>query len=610
MSAKVLEQYQIIAQIPSGYVLMKKDQQQIAVFKVVHSPLSVENQQKILEKRFQVQHPYILNIVDFQITENTQNGTKTNFIYEGWNMDLEEDIQARQTNSDFYEEDMLMNLFYMIIQGVTQLHNKNLVHGDLKSNNIALTENGQIKIIDQWGFGDAFFKSKQQICLEKNSYLSPEVFYQINSEQQNTVVDSDEFKIQNFNHYATKPNDIFAIGLIFLELSNLNNCLSLYDYDNNYFNSSLLQEEIKKLKNRYSRNLSSIIVMMCDENPETRPEIQQIYQFIQSNWSVQENPNNNEQNYQNQYLKQSQQNISHLEKTQHSQQDFNSTANFQQHQQFQQEQKQKEQIQFNEKSQNFNQIQNISYNSQNSTQANYQNYNSQSHHLTPYNNNSIQNYNSNISNNYSQNTQNRSQTQNINQSQQYNQSQSQNQGQNQNNQLENTNNLSSMLEKCLNETRTIIAQNQKRKQELQESYRNSVKSIRESTRLNTSNKENEELQQIQKNFADQLSTFKNTKQNIQSKIQNSQQRNSTTQSEQFYLQSQNKTYNQNTQNQNQNINQEQNNQYHANFLKQKKQLNLAKVTNQSNKQQETQENDTSRSIMTNRMCSAWCFIPK
>lgn len=48
---------------------------------------------------------------------------------------------------------------------------------------------------------------------EKSSYISPEIL-QIENNQ-----DSEEKELQDF--YATKSNDIFSMGLVFLEISNL-----------------------------------------------------------------------------------------------------------------------------------------------------------------------------------------------------------------------------------------------------------------------------------------------------------------------------------------------------------------------------------------------------
>lgn len=42
------------------------------------------------------------------------------------------------------------------------------------------------------------------------------------------------------NFFTTKANDIFALGVVFLEASLLISCKDLYDWDNKIFNYELL----------------------------------------------------------------------------------------------------------------------------------------------------------------------------------------------------------------------------------------------------------------------------------------------------------------------------------------------------------------------------------
>lgn len=88
MSAETIGQYKIIAQIPSGYVLMHKDTQEVAVYKSVTSLLDPESQKKLLKERQSLNSKYLLKIIDFAIIESTEACTKLTIIYEGWNMDF------------------------------------------------------------------------------------------------------------------------------------------------------------------------------------------------------------------------------------------------------------------------------------------------------------------------------------------------------------------------------------------------------------------------------------------------------------------------------------------------------------------------------------------
>ena len=133
---------------------MHKENSQVAVFKTISSPFDYQNQKRLLLERQALKHPNLMNIIDFAILESNETETKTSLIYEGWNMDLEEDVYSRQQQQPepvFFEEKELFHVMYGAIQGLNNLHQANLVHGDIKPNNIAYidsTTHMDIKLVD------------------------------------------------------------------------------------------------------------------------------------------------------------------------------------------------------------------------------------------------------------------------------------------------------------------------------------------------------------------------------------------------------------------------------------------------------------------------------
>ena len=80
-------------------------------------------------------------------------------------MDLEEDIYSRIQNAGYFSQEQINRIMAGAVSGITALHFFDLVHGDLKSNNIAYMESEEphIKIVDQFGFGDLYFRTRSSV---------------------------------------------------------------------------------------------------------------------------------------------------------------------------------------------------------------------------------------------------------------------------------------------------------------------------------------------------------------------------------------------------------------------------------------------------------------
>ena len=53
---------------------------------------------------------------------------------------------------DYFDETMCRTIFLQLLDGIKQMHDKKVVHRDLKGDNIAMHKSGRIKILD---FGHA-----------------------------------------------------------------------------------------------------------------------------------------------------------------------------------------------------------------------------------------------------------------------------------------------------------------------------------------------------------------------------------------------------------------------------------------------------------------------
>ena len=94
-----------------------------------------------------------------------------------------------------FEENKIIDWFIEICEGINYIHNKKIIHRDLKLNNIFLTKDNHIKIGD-YGISNILFNKSQSTSF----YLSPEII--------------------NGQSYDYK-SDIWNLGIILYELTQL-----------------------------------------------------------------------------------------------------------------------------------------------------------------------------------------------------------------------------------------------------------------------------------------------------------------------------------------------------------------------------------------------------
>ena len=104
---------------------------------------------------------------------------------------------------------------YEIAKGLEYLHNNNIIHMDIKADNILLSNKGEIKIID---FGESIIPSFISLMKKTfnipfagtESHMSPEIFIQMNP------------YIENINKEINKKNigksDIWSFGIVLVEI--------------------------------------------------------------------------------------------------------------------------------------------------------------------------------------------------------------------------------------------------------------------------------------------------------------------------------------------------------------------------------------------------------
>ena len=154
----------------------------------------VLNESTILSK---LDHPNIIKFYD--VFESKKPKHMINIVTEyADGGDLSEKIKERKNKNNNFTESEILDYFYQICLAIKHIHEKKIIHRDLKSGNIFLMKNGFVKLGD-FGIAKGFQKTmdKAKTMVGTPYYLSPEIL-------ENKPYDS--------------KSDIWALGVLLYEM--------------------------------------------------------------------------------------------------------------------------------------------------------------------------------------------------------------------------------------------------------------------------------------------------------------------------------------------------------------------------------------------------------
>jgi NIMA (never in mitosis gene a)-related kinase len=226
---------------------------------------SIENEIKILS---QLDNPFIVKLYEvFSLNPNSEL-LKNNDIEEQQMMclvlelcengDLNDKIKEKKQKNEIFSENEILQYFYEILQGLYYLHKNRVIHRDLKTLNIFLTENNHIKIGD-FGVSKKLINNNiyAYTFVGTPYYLSPEIC-------QNKPYD--------------EKSDVWSLGVVLYELITLN---KPFDSESQM---GLFMKILKgkpapinnTIKHSYSQKLINLVLEnLLDKDPLTRYSIQQ-----------------------------------------------------------------------------------------------------------------------------------------------------------------------------------------------------------------------------------------------------------------------------------------------------------------------------------------------
>ena len=214
----------------------------------------IYNEASIMKKLF---HPNVISFKDvFKDTKLEYFYIVMEYANDG---DLSKKIKAQKQKAfgeKYFSEEKILQYFYQICRGLQYIHSKNIIHRDIKSQNIFLMKNGKLKIGD-FGIAKALTNSKNNASTVIGTpyYFSPEI---INGEPYN---------------YKT---DIWSLGVVLYEMC----CLKLpFESDNiAQLSIKIMKGKYDPIPNKYSKNLANLIKDMLNLDQKLRPNITEVMQ--------------------------------------------------------------------------------------------------------------------------------------------------------------------------------------------------------------------------------------------------------------------------------------------------------------------------------------------
>ncbi|XP_042896512.1 uncharacterized protein [Parasteatoda tepidariorum] len=154
----------------------------------------------------------------------------------------------KNRNGILFKEDEIINWIVQICMALKYLHDQNILHRDLKTQNIFLSKHNLIKVGD-FGISRLFKTENASASLFSSpSYTSPEVF---------------------FGEPFSQKSDVWSLGCCGYELATLNYAFTMQDISSSMH--QIINTKISSIAENYSSELFCLISSMLNVEPDKRP---------------------------------------------------------------------------------------------------------------------------------------------------------------------------------------------------------------------------------------------------------------------------------------------------------------------------------------------------
>ena len=230
------------------YLVKRKKDSKIYALKSVYLEMLEKKQQEssINEVRIlaSVQHP---NVISYKEAFWDDNTNSLNIVMEyADDGDLYTKIKKMKEQKIIFDEKIIWDYSIQIIQGLKALHDKNIMHRDLKSENIFITKNNRCKIGDM----NVSKVLKEKLLNTQTGtpyYASPEVW---------------------MNKPYSYKSDLWSIGCVIYEMCELKTPFPGKDMEDLFVNICL--NKVERINKIYSDELWYIIKKLLEVNVDKR----------------------------------------------------------------------------------------------------------------------------------------------------------------------------------------------------------------------------------------------------------------------------------------------------------------------------------------------------
>ena len=256
-----INDFEIIKQLGSGafstvsLVKRKQDNTIYALKRVELSKMKPNEKDNSLNEIRLLASINHINIIAYKESFYEESTNTLNIILEyADGGDLQSKISSHKNIKKYFNEKTIWSIFIQMVYGIKELHDRNIVHRDLKSANIFLMKNGICKL------GDLNVSKETKSGLLKTQtgtpyFASPEVW--------------------GGKPYGLK-SDIWSLGCILYQMTTLKMPFQGSNFKEVYNNISKCKYQ--PLPNIYSKELNLIIKKLLQIDPEKRPNCQEILQ--------------------------------------------------------------------------------------------------------------------------------------------------------------------------------------------------------------------------------------------------------------------------------------------------------------------------------------------
>lgn len=167
--------------------------------------------------------------------------------------DLATKIKEATRSRTLFPEETVWRYLCQALLGLQTLHRMKIVHRDIKSANLFLTETAEVVKLGDLNIAKVLKEDLTSTQIGSPSYLAPEVW-----------------KKENYSYNC----DVFSLGCVLYEMAALKLPFEAVSMNDLY--NKITGQRVGRLPSRYSDELNSVISIMLTKNPKIRPSVEEL----------------------------------------------------------------------------------------------------------------------------------------------------------------------------------------------------------------------------------------------------------------------------------------------------------------------------------------------